>query len=117
MNLIFIIVFIFNITSIIVMVSEVKKRRKTYGIYNVNKRYTIDELRNHKETMKELVYIGISGGILFWGLLIGFIVSLFSSYFHNLLNSFLISTTLAFLPSSLGLFSIYQHKKNSKHPN
>ena len=114
MDFLFIFVFIFNISSIVLMACEAKKRHKIYGLYSRNMMYTIDELRNHKETIKVLVCIGISGGILLWGLIIGLIISLFSWNFNSLLNSLYISATLSFLPSSLGLLNMYKQRRNSE---
>ena len=117
MDFLFAVVFTFNVISIVIMGCEARKRNKIYGFYDKDMNYTLDELKNHKKTMRILIFIGAAGGILFWGLIIGLASSFFSTDFQRLLNGFFISTTIAFLPSAMGLLNIYQLKKNSEHPH
>ena len=109
MNVVFILVFFFNIFSSIMMFFELKKRYAKYGdFYNKNKNYSAEELVNHKKTMKILIFIGASDGIMFWGVIISLIVGLLATDFQRFLEGLYISTTIAFLPSALGLLYIYQ---------
>ena len=84
--------------------------RKNKGFYDANASYTLDELYNHKEAMKILIYSGAVGGIQFWGFVIGLIIFIYSSSYQGFINSINISTAIAFLPSSLGLLNLYKLK-------
>lgn len=94
------------------MLFAFKKHAKVRGLYNKNTRYSLDELYIHKEMMKLLIFVGVSGGLLFWGFIIGLTISVYSMDFQRLLYSFQISSALAFLPSSLGLLRMYQLRIN-----
>ena len=111
LDIIFVIVFVLNVISIIIMAYELKKlHKKNNGFYDKNAKYSIDELKGHREMMKMLTFIGISGGILLWGSIIGLLLSLSSSDFSRLQNSLYISSALAFLPSTLGILHVYQKR-------
>ncbi|MCL2216804.1 MAG: hypothetical protein FWB91_07255 [Defluviitaleaceae bacterium] len=115
-DIVFAIVFIINVVSIIIMVCEIKEQHaKNNGFYDKNVKYSVNELKAHRETMRVLIFIGAAGGILLWGCIIGLILSLYSMDFQRLLNSLYVSKTLAFLPSTLGTLHIYQKRKTSNH--
>ena len=116
MQIIFVIVFAINIISIILMAYEFKKHHiRNGGFYDKNVKYTVAELREHKETIRILIYLGAAGGILLWGNAIGLITTFSSTDFQRLLNCFNFSATLAFLPSTLGLLNIYKLRKSSEN--
>ena len=104
----FTVVFMLNIIAIIIMIHEAKKLHvKNNGFYNRNVKYSVSELHSHKNAIQLLIFIGIAGGVLLWGILIGAIISFANGNFQHLANSFNISVTISFIPSALGVWKVY----------
>jgi len=113
MHIIAIVAVCFNIVAVIIMLNlYVKRSRKHDGFYNRNTKYSVDEVVEQKNSLQLLIYIGASGGILFWSTVIGAIVSIHTMDLQRLYRAIEIGSTLAFIPSVAGLLKAY--KINSK---
>ena len=108
MSYIFIIIFIIEIISWIVMGVVLKKlyAKTDYLFAKDNLGHRI-----HINITQLIFFIGSSGGILLWGCLIGFIIGVFASDFTSLIYSFYVSSLISLLPSILGISKAYKIDK------